>query len=91
MTFDEDAAATFAALRAARLPRFESLTPQAARAALVDLRARAAVPKRPVGVVRDLAFDGPAGALTLRLYRPIATDGALPCLVFCHGGGFVVG
>lgn len=91
MTFDEDAAATFAALRAARLPRFETLTPDAARALLTQLRAKAAAPIQPIGSVRDLSFEGPAGPVPLRIYRPVASDEPLPCLLFCHGGGFVVG
>ena len=43
--------------------------------------------------VRDQAIDGPAGQLTLRIYRGLDTppDERLPCLVFLHGGGWVIG
>jgi acetyl esterase len=44
----------------------------------------------PVAETRDLTAPGPAGPIPLRLYRP-AAEGALPVLVFFHGGGWVVG
>lgn len=37
-------------------------------------------------------FTGPAGDVPLRRYVPVTeTPGPLPCLVFFHGGGWVVG
>jgi acetyl esterase len=47
-------------------------------------------PPTPLPVVRDLAIPGPAGSIPARLYRP-ASDGALPLLVYFHGGGWVIG
>jgi acetyl esterase/lipase len=42
--------------------------------------------------VIDREFAGPAGAVPVRIYRPRqAESGALPCLIFFHGGGWVVG
>ncbi|MCB5164179.1 alpha/beta hydrolase [Streptomyces bambusae] len=42
--------------------------------------------------VFDLDIAGPAGPLTLRVYRPVGHgDGPLPVLVYFFGGGFVVG
>ncbi|NNM75164.1 alpha/beta hydrolase [Enterovirga aerilata] len=43
--------------------------------------------------MRDLAAEGPAGAIPVRLYRGRGTDAdrRLPVLVFFHGGGWVVG
>ena len=38
--------------------------------------------------VADLVIPGPEGGLPLRIYRPGA--GALPCVVFFHGGGFTL-
>ncbi|WDV54274.1 alpha/beta hydrolase [Streptomyces coeruleorubidus] len=40
--------------------------------------------------VFDLDIPGPAGQLTLRVYRP-QSDGPLPVLVYFFGGGWVVG
>lgn len=43
----------------------------------------------PVDVVRDLAFEGPAGEVPVRLYRD--ADAPAPGLVFYHGGGWTLG
>jgi acetyl esterase len=59
----------------------------ARRAHAADL---ARSPRPPVGTVRDLVVDGPAGPLPARLYRP-AQDGPAPVLVYFHGGGWLLG
>jgi acetyl esterase len=42
--------------------------------------------------VTDRAIPGPAGDLTVRVYRPVrASSGARPLIVHFHGGGFVFG
>jgi len=43
----------------------------------------------PVEVVRDLAFDGPAGPVDVRLYRD--AEPPAPGVVFYHGGGWTLG
>ncbi|HWH29464.1 MAG TPA: alpha/beta hydrolase [Mycobacteriales bacterium] len=67
-------------------------TPQQARAVFrtitVDLRRPETL--APVRTVDDVVLPGPAGDLPARVYRPDA-DGALPTIVFFHGGGFVIG
>lgn len=40
--------------------------------------------------VRDLALDTGHGTVPLRLYLP-STDRPLPVLVYCHGGGYMLG
>ena len=46
----------------------------------------------PVGAVRDLTVDGGDGPIPARHYAPPAeASGAVPLLVYLHGGGFVVG
>jgi acetyl esterase len=47
---------------------------------------------QPVAQVRELTADGPHGPIAMRLYRPAPeTSGALPVLVYFHGGGWVIG
>jgi acetyl esterase len=47
---------------------------------------------QPVAQVRELTADGPHGPIAMRLYRPTPeTSGALPVLVYFHGGGWVIG
>ena len=72
---------------------FEALTPEQARAAYAagwDVVQPAAV---EVASIRDVTVPGPDGALRLRIYRPLGSlpDEALPCLLFLHGGGWVIG
>jgi len=41
---------------------------------------------------RDFTIDGPHGDIPLRLHRPkSASGGSAPCMIFIHGGGWVVG
>ncbi len=40
--------------------------------------------------IEDLAVPGPAGPMSLRLYRP-STEPRLPVLIYLHGGGLVMG
>ncbi len=47
-------------------------------------------PKVSVHAVEDRAVPGPAGPLNVRIYRPTG-EHRLPVIVFCHGGGFVLG
>ncbi len=72
--------------RAANRPRYETLEPDAARLQMRAGRAALQPPMPALAEVRDLAL--PSG-VALRLYRPSA--GTLPCMVFAHGGGWVIG
>lgn len=47
-------------------------------------------PKTPIHAVDDRVIRGPAGPLRVRIYRP-TSEARLPAIVFCHGGGFVLG
>jgi acetyl esterase len=71
-------------------PPLETLSPASARA-IADPRAmQAPLRKQAVAEVRDRVISGPAGPLTVRLYR--ATDAAdQPVCMFFHGGGFMLG
>ena len=43
-----------------------------------------------VGEIDDRTFDGPAGPVPVRVYRP-ASEGPHPTIAFFHGGGYVIG
>ncbi len=44
----------------------------------------------PVAEIADRTIAGPGGPLALRVYTPEGT-GPFPMVVYCHGGGYVVG
>ncbi len=69
-------------------PPLNTLTPYEARAnarALVELRGDPV----PVAAVENTSFPGPAGEISIRVYRPPG-EGPFPLLVYYHGGGWVV-
>ncbi|MEB0134012.1 alpha/beta hydrolase [Actimicrobium sp. CCC2.4] len=69
---------------------FQTMTPEAARIAYTGNRDVMQLPAEDVAVVRDVTLpDG----LVLRIYRGSGTgvDAQLPCLLFLHGGGWVIG
>lgn len=80
-------------IRASGRPQFETLSPAGAREAYSASRAVLQPPPDEVAEVRDLSIPGPGGTLALRLYRGAGTSGAsaLPCLLYLHGGGWVIG
>lgn len=51
----------------------------------------AEAPARELAVVKDISCPGPAGEIPLRLYDSRETREPGPCVVFIHGGGFVIG
>jgi acetyl esterase len=93
MPLDPGAQAVLDLIRESGRPALHTLTPAEAREV-----SSAAVPvlqpdPQEVAEVEDLACPGPAGPVGLRRYRGLGTDPAavLPCLVFIHGGGWVIG
>ena len=74
-------------------PPYHQLSPKEARQLFRETRPASTPTPPEIGMVKDLAADGPDGAIPLRLYRPRAVDAgvALPALVFFHGGGWVIG
>ena len=72
---------------------FEDLTPEQARAAYAAGRDVLQPATEDVASVRDVTISTKSGSLTLRVYRGAGTqpDEKLPCLVFLHGGGWVIG
>jgi len=70
-------------------PAIETLSPVAARQAALDgLQAVAGQPEE-AGRVEDLKIPHPEHPIPVRIYTP-AAQGPFPCLVYFHGGGWVV-
>jgi len=91
-SLDPDVLLVLDMIRLAGRPPFEQLTPAEAREAYMKSRAVLQPEPEPVETVRDLACPGPHGEIPLRLYRPAgAGAGALPALVYFHGGGWLLG
>jgi acetyl esterase len=80
-------------IRESGRPPFEALAPDEARAAYSAGRAALQPPPDAVAELRDLAAPGEGGPIPLRLYRGAGTaaDVMLPCLLYLHGGGWVLG
>ena len=90
---DPDLARLLELSRQAGYPPFEAMTPKTARSAYSASIAALEPAPLEVASVRDLTIDGPGGPLPLRIYRGLGTaaDDRLPCLLFLHGGGWVIG
>ena len=76
-------------IKASGRPPLTSLSPPEARAGMAASRAVMQLDPPDVAELRDFA----AGGVPVRLYRGAGTDAAatLPCLVYFHGGGWVIG
>lgn len=97
VVLDPDSAAVYQAFLDSGRPPFETITPAEARE--FYLQGRVANPDPPdMKSVRPLAIPSPpasiAGSIPARIYTPLKlrqTAGLAPCLVFFHGGGWVIG
>ncbi len=86
---DLQAAALIALMAERKVPPTHTLTPAAARRMYLERRFYTQPDPPAVAEVRALAT---ASGVPLRLYRPAtAAAGALPVLVYFHGGGWTMG
>jgi acetyl esterase/lipase len=92
-TFDPDVERLIEAGRKANAPPFEALSPEQARAAYAASWDILQPNAEEVASQRDVTIPGKGGELRLRIYRGLDTraDEKLPCLLFLHGGGWVIG
>jgi acetyl esterase len=94
VTLDPDAAAVFKALQEAGRPAYETLSPAEARAFYAQARFVTNPEPPELQSVAPLAIPSPAGSIPARVYTPLnprTANGLAPCLVFFHGGGWVIG
>jgi len=94
VTLDPDAAVVFKTFQEAGRPPYESVSPAEARE--LYLKGRLVTNPEPPELksVQPLSIPSPTGSIPARVYTPMKLrqpDGLAPCLVFFHGGGWVIG
>ena len=95
-TLDPQVRALLDGMAQASQPSYASLGPVQARQHYRQSRLALQASPIAVSAVQAITASTPAGPLALRLYRPKLLGGSavavsLPCLVFFHGGGWVLG
>src|SRR5262245_59018413 len=68
-----------------------SLTPEAARDVLAGAQKSVSVNLAPAHSEDLILNVGPKGRTNIRIYRPESAKGALPAVIYTHGGGWVLG
>ncbi|MGE0233223.1 MAG: alpha/beta hydrolase [Flavobacteriaceae bacterium] len=93
MTLDSDTRKLLAWRIEIKAPYFQDLTPEQAREAMAAARKAANVTPPEIGDIENLTASKGAHSVGLRYYRPDRgrANGALPFLIFFHGGGWVIG
>ena len=94
VTLDPDAAFVFKAFQEAGRPAYETLSPDEAREYYLQARLVTNPEPPELKSVEPLAIPSPAGSIPARIYTPLKlrnVNGLAPCLVFFHGGGWVIG
>lgn len=94
VVLDPDAAAVYKAFQDANRPAYETLTAPEAREYYRAAR-HVSNPEPPaLESSKPLSIPAPHGTIPARIYTPKTlrkVGGLAPCLVFFHGGGFVIG
>src|ERR1700742_5103434 len=94
VTLDPDAAHVYQAFQEAGRPAYETLSPSEAREYYRQARF-VTNPEPPLlKSVEPVAIDTASGIIPARIYTPRQlrqSNGLAPCLVFFHGGGWVIG
>jgi len=94
VVLDADAAFVYKAFQEAGRPAYETLSAPEAREFYLQARLVSNPEPPQLEKVQPLAIVAPHGAIPARVYTPTKlrkTDGLAPCLVFFHGGGWVIG
>ncbi|HYZ41219.1 MAG TPA: alpha/beta hydrolase, partial [Stellaceae bacterium] len=94
VVLDPDAAFVYKAFQEAGRPAYETLTAPEAREFYLQARLVSNPEPPEMASVQPLAIPAPHGSIAARIYIPQKlrkTDGRAPCLVFFHGGGWVIG
>ena len=78
-------------LKAIGGPTMEEAGAELGREQMRTMGGMAEADARDMAVIKDLMCPGPAGDIPLRLYDTTDHREPGPCVVFIHGGGFVIG
>ncbi|WP_213774487.1 alpha/beta hydrolase [Bradyrhizobium sp. dw_78] len=94
VVLDPDAAEVYRAFQEAGRPPYETVSPVEARE--LYLKGRAVTNPEPPELksVEPLAIPAPHGSIPARVYTPLRlrqAGGLAPCLIYFHGGGWVIG
>ena len=94
VVLDPDAAAVYKAFQEAGRPPYETVGHVTAREMYLAARPIANPEPPELESAKPLSIPAPHGAIPARIYTPKTlrkTDDLAPCLVFYHGGGWVIG
>jgi len=94
VVLDPDAAFVYQAFQEAGRPPYETLTPAEAREYYRQARLVTNPDPPELKSVEPLEIPAPHGSIPARRYIPMTlrqSDGLAPCLIFFHGGGWVIG
>src|SRR5437588_6391770 len=89
MPLDPEAKAVIDQAVAAGIVALNSLSPAEARRVSSETFATMAI-REEVAKVENRKVPGPGGDIPVRIYWP-SGSGPFPLLIFCHGGGWVIG
>ena len=91
MPLDPQVKALLDQLAALGAPPIADLTPAQARQQFEAAMAPMSGSGPELPSVEDREIPGPDGPVLVRVYRPLEGNGALPVVVWFHGGGWVIG
>jgi acetyl esterase len=93
MKIDPGAQQVIDLIKAVGRPPYETVGHMEARRLYLEARRVLQPDPPPIGEMRDLTMPGPAGPISIRLYRarPGKAGDKQPALIYFHGGGWVIG
>lgn len=91
MNLDPGTAAFLQALEQQGGSPLYTLSPKDARAVLVNVQRSVKTAAPPADIEDHTISGGPTRQIFLRIVRPQAARGALPTIIYLHGGGWVLG
>jgi acetyl esterase len=91
LSLDATTDAFLKSLAAQSGPPLYALSPTDARVVLTNVQTSVVVTKLPVDFEDRTISGGPTGEVSIRILRPQSVKGALPVVLYVHGGGWILG